>query len=222
MDIDRTTRLLDTVGVFGVRELVRATARGELDTAEQMAGRLVSTSGLEGLRDRLRGQFGARASILKAQTALHRLRTAAGPLETVDPDAAAWLVRGIERIESSAIELALLRAIHLVTSGTAPATSDEVNELGRLAGDGEPPERLGLDRTAPTDRLMSRALERIGAWRAVGTEPLADPARIELAATMARAYEQIVSSLHQRNDAETRPRPFASDDEDDDPVAAHD
>lgn len=200
IDIDRTTRLLESVGVFGVRELVRAAVAGELSTAEKMAERLIVISGLEGLQERLRGQFGSRASILKARTALDRLRSAASNLAVTDVNAAAWLEREIERIESSAIELALLRAVHLVASGATLMTPDERSELERLAADGDPTERLGIGRSHPPDRIEAQALERIGAWRAVSMEPLASPARLEVADTMARAYEQIASQLNRPGD----------------------
>lgn len=211
VDVDRATRLLETVGVFGVRELVRAAVAGELSTAEKMAERLIVISGLEGLQARLRGQFGSRASILKARTALDRLRAMASTIAATDVNAAAWLERGIERIESSAIELALLRAVHLVASGATPMTADERRELEGLAADGDPAERLGIGRSDPPDRVEAQALERIGAWRAVSMEPLASPARLEVADTMTRAYEQIVSRLNVPGDGDALQQPFSPD-----------
>lgn len=211
IDIDRATRLLETVGVFGVRELVRAAGAGEVTTAEEMASRLVAVSGLEGLREKLRGQFGARASVLKARAALDELRRVAATLEGVDGEAATWLVRGIERLEASAIELALLRAVHVTASGATAMTADERRELERLCDDGSPAARLGLGPSPAQDLIIARALDRIGAWRAVSMEPLASPARLEVADTIARAYEQIASRVIDPGDREASSRPFAPD-----------
>lgn len=209
VDIEQTKRLLDIVGVFGVRELVGAASSGELTTAEEMGERLVAVSGLADLRARLRGQFGIRASILKARTALNHLRALASTLEATD--AATWLERAVERIEASAIELALLRALHLTSSGTTVLTGDERSELERLAADANPAERLGLEPSAAVQQIEALALDRVTAWRAVSMTPLTSPIRLEVADTITRAYEQIVVTVDTPTPTAEPSQPFAPD-----------
>ena len=68
--VDERARLLDRLGLFGVRLSVELVRTGAVATSSELAARLADVSGLERLREVVLRQFGARARVLKARSAV--------------------------------------------------------------------------------------------------------------------------------------------------------
>ncbi len=182
--------LLDRLGLFGLRVALRELGDGAT-TAAQLGPRLVELSGLGGLRSIITDHFLPRARVLQARTALAALRQLARASAATDPRTATAIDREAERIESSAVEFAQLRAAHLVASGAVRVNEAERAELGRLLLAPSPGAALGLGAGASTEEVRSAALAAVSRWRNRAADPLADPALAEVCETAARSCEAI-------------------------------
>lgn len=182
--------LLDRLGLFGLRVALRELADGAT-TAAQLGPRLVEISGLGALRTIITDHFLPRARVLQARTALGALRQLARTLSATDPRTATAIDREAERIESSAVEFAQLRAAHLVASGAVRVSDAERAELGRLLLSSSPAAALGLGNGASTDEVRNAALAAVSRWRNRAADPLADPALTEVCETAARSCEAL-------------------------------
>ena len=131
--------------------------------------------------------------MLQARTALAALRQLARGLKATDPRTATAIDREAERIESSAVEFAQLRAAHLVASGAVSVNEAERAELGRLLLASSAANALGLGASAPADEVRAAALAAVSRWRN-RAGPLADPALAEVCETAARSCEAIYAS----------------------------
>lgn len=192
LTLENRRDLLDRLGLYGVRLAMREMATG-LTTAATLGPRLVELSGLSDLRQIIVGHFLPRARVLQARTALGSLRALARSLRTTDERTATAIDREAERIESSAVEFAQLRAAHLVGSGVLTLSPAEQAELTHLLVDGSagPP---GLESGAPIEQVRAAALDGVGRWRNRGGDPLAEPALVEVCETAARSYESIYAA----------------------------
>jgi GTPase SAR1 family protein len=182
--------LLDRLGMFGVRIALGELAAGHT-TASALGPRLVAHSGFDALRSIITGHFMPRARVLQARTALASLRALARSIRADDPRTANAIDREAERIESSAVEFAQLRAAHLVTSGTVRVNDAEREALGRLFLAPSHAEALGLGPSTADEALRDAALTAVTRWRNRAGDPLADPALIEVCETAARSCEAI-------------------------------
>jgi hypothetical protein len=185
--------LLDRLGMYGLRVAMRELAAGAT-TAAQLGPRLVELSGLGALRSIITDHFLPRARILQARTALAALRQLARELAATDERTARSIDREAERIESSAVEFAQLRAAHLVGSGGVAVNENERAELARLLLASSPAAALGLHREASVEEIRAEALRALGRWRTRGGDPLADPALTEVCETAARSCEVIYAT----------------------------
>jgi len=185
--------LLDRLGMYGLRVAMRELAAGAT-TAAQLGPRLVELSGLAQLRTIITEHFMPRARILQARTALAALRQLARDLASSDERTAKAIDREAERIESSAVEFAQLRAAHLVGSGTVAVSEAERGELARLLLSPSPAAALGLSEGAAPDDVRAAALRALTRWRTRASDPLADPALTEVCETAARSCEAIHAS----------------------------
>jgi len=188
-------RLLDRLGLFGVRDMVRRIRDGDDASAPAMARSLAATSGITELRDHVKGRFGERAGFLKAKAVLQTLHRIRRDLEAVDAEAALWLRRNLELFEAAAVELELIRALHLLRIGAAELSTEDARELSRLVRDGSVEERLSAISTADTD-LETEVIRRIGHWQRARAVPTNNHAQLEVCDTMVHAYEAVLASRY--------------------------
>ncbi len=185
--------LLDRFGMFGIRVALHLVRSKGLTSAAQLAPALVEQSGVPRLRKVLDEQFGPRAKVLQARSALVALRALARDLQSSHAQISDRLDRESERIEASAVDFARVRAAHLVASGTVVVRDDERADLDRVllsSGNGA----LGLGNDASGTSVQQAALRGVERWRARAGDPLAAPALVEVFETAARTCEALYST----------------------------
>jgi len=170
---------------------VRELQSGAASNAATLGAALVRASGLEALRLLLTSQFGPRARVLQARTALMALRALARRLAATEPALSAELDGRLERIESGAVQFVQVRAQHLVASGSARVSDAERAELARLFAAGSARARVGAPDGAADDALVAALLDGIGRWRTAAADPLADAPTVEVCDVAARTLEQL-------------------------------
>ena len=142
----------------------------------------------------LEDSYAARASVLKARSALVALRAIAIALDREGVAGGSRVIEAIERLEASSGELALMRLQHLVLAGHLVLSDDERAEVDRLARSEDARTRAGVDPSASDDDLRSTALAGIDRWRARAGNPFSDRRTIEAAEIISRAYEEIYTA----------------------------
>lgn len=191
LGVEQRRQLLDRLGVFGVRASVELVRAQGLRTAAELGPRLVDISGLAALKERIADQFGPRARVLQARSALVALRVLAKDLESSAPDQARRIAYECERIEASAAEFARIRAAHLISAGLVELRDDEQAELTRLLLGTTPAQALGVS----SDAVHRAALAGVARWRTRAEDPFADPATREACETGARTCEVFVAAV---------------------------
>ena len=185
--------LLERFGMFGIRVATHLVRSKGLATAAQLAPVLVEQSGVPRLRKVLDEQFGPRAKVLQARSALVALRSLARDLRASHPAVADRLDRESERIEASSVDFARARAAHLVASGSVVVRDDERSDLDRvLMADGNG--ALGLGKDASPSSVQQAALRGVERWRSRAGDPLAAPALVEVFETAARTCESLYAT----------------------------
>jgi predicted GTPase len=185
--------LLLRLGLYGVRLSTRLVADGEVRTANELSAALLEHSGIRALQRVLTDAYAARASVLKARSALVALRAigvALGRDGAGGPDASA-VITAIDRLEASSGALAMLRLQHLVLAGHLDLDDDERAEIDRLCSPGDGATRAGLPAEAQPEDVRAAALAGVERWRSRAGSPLSDRRLIEAAEIVSRAYEEI-------------------------------
>ena len=183
--------LLARLGMFGLRLAVGLLESGEVRTATGLSQALLERSGIRELARVLAERYAARAQALKARSALAGLRVIGEALDRQAIGGASDVVVAIDRLEASSGELALLRLLHLVLSGTITLAPAQRAEVDRLCGAGGPAERTGLPADAEADAIRGAALDGIERWRSVASSPFSDRQQVEAAEIVVRAYEEL-------------------------------
>ena len=186
--------LLGRLGMFGLRLAVGLLAAGEVRTATGLSQALLERSGIRELGRILTERYAARAQALKARSALAALRAIGEDLDRRNVPDASEIVVAIDRLEASSQELALLRLLHLVLSGTVELVPAERVEVDRLCAAAGPGERVGLTPDASPADVREAALGGIDRWRSRAASPLSDRRTIEAAEIVSRAYEEIYTA----------------------------
>jgi 50S ribosome-binding GTPase len=186
--------LLDRFGMFGLRLAVGLLASGEVRTSTDLSGALLERSGIRELGRVLAERYAARAQALKARSALAALRAIGEELDRGSVPDASEVVVAIDRLEASSQELALLRLLHLVLSGTVELAPAERAEVDRLCAPAGRAERVGLASDASAAEVREAALGGIDRWRSRAASPLSDRRTIEAAEIVSRAYEEIYTA----------------------------
>lgn len=189
--VDQRRRLLDRLGVFGVRVSVDLIRTQGLRTAAELGPRLVDVSGLAALKQRVADQFGPRARVLQARSALVSLRALARDIESSAPEPARRIAYECERIEASAAEFARIRAAHLISAGLVELQQAEQSELTRLLLGTTPAEALGVS----SDAVRRAALDGVAKWRTRAEDPFADPSTREACEAGARTCEVFYAAM---------------------------
>jgi predicted GTPase len=186
--------LLVRLGLYGLRLATRLVADGSVKSAPDLSTALLEHSGIRALQRVLEDSYAARASVLKARSALVALRAIAIALDREGVAGGSRVVEAIERLEASSGELALMRLQHLVLAGHLVLSDDERAEVDRLARSQDARTRAGVDPKASDDDLRSTALAGIDRWRARAGNPFSDRRTIEAAEIISRAYEEIYTA----------------------------
>jgi hypothetical protein len=194
LTVELRRELVDRLGMFGVRFAVEQIRSGSATTAAALAPRLVERSGLAELRTVIAEHFLPRSRVLQSRSALTALRALARDMRDVNAAVADRVDREAERIEAGAVEFARIRAAHLLSSESLRFSAGERAELQRLLLGATPQAALGIGGDAGPDGLRTAALQAIERWRARSSDPLADPAFVEVCETAARTAEWLYAS----------------------------
>jgi triphosphoribosyl-dephospho-CoA synthetase len=197
LTVDIRRGLLDRLGMYGVRVAVQEIQAGAT-TAATLGPKLVARSGLDELHRVIAEHLLPRARVLQARSALLALRALAQRLRATDPARADYVDREAERIEAGVVDFARIRAAHLLASGGARVADGERPELERLFFGATAAEALGLPGGTPAAELTAASLSSISRWRERASDPLAEPALVEVCETAARTGEAIYASTQQR------------------------
>jgi hypothetical protein len=133
--------------------------------------------------------------MLQARTALVTPRAIARSLRTSSPELAADVERRLEQLESGTVQFALVRAAHLVATGSAALPAELRAELDRLVDGGDPASLVDLPSNTEPSAVRDALVAAIGRWRSLSSDPLADPATVEVADVAARAFEHAIVTL---------------------------
>ncbi|MHB8465412.1 MAG: dynamin family protein [Acidimicrobiales bacterium] len=194
--------LLVRLGLFGVRLAVDLIASQQVDSAPALAGALVSASGLPQMQETVRRLFGARASILKAHTALGVVEAAAARIES---GAARHLEERLEALRAGVHEFDEVRVVDALRSGQVSFGPDDNNRAEQiLGGDGGagPAGRLGLQDDADSAQLRSAWVAEVAAWRRRAENPLSSREVAAAARVVARTCEGLLQTLDRSDKGE--------------------
>ena len=185
--------LLRRYGLFGVRTAVRLVRDGGAAGASDLARELTAASGMAELRNLLSTQFGARADVLKARSALSALEAV---LRRYPIPAARGLAHELERVQAGAHEFAEIALIDDLRSRRVLLPESELHDAERLlGGEGmDPATRLGLDPRADPQAIRRAAAEQHLRWQRRAESPAATRERAEAARVLVRTCEGILST----------------------------
>ncbi|MHA7264204.1 dynamin family protein [Arthrobacter sp. TMN-37] len=199
--------LLERFGMFGIR-LACAVLRGGVSEPTALARELARRSGLDDLLRNLSGQFQARASHLKARSAL--IGVEALLRSSPRPDAGK-LAADLEQVLASAHEYRELRMLGVLHTGGVALAPELAADAERLIGGSgvAPAHRLGLAGNTPAAELRAEALVQLRRWHAVAENPLTDRTALDLCQTVIRTCEALLADTV-RDTAPGEPAPSAS------------
>lgn len=187
-------RLLDTLGLFGVRLSHALLLSRAVATSQELASELRGRSGIDELKSLLETQFAARSHVLKARAGLAVLDALSRRFPLGDGGAFA---AQLERVEADAHELAEVRLLVALRTGGVVLHDDEVVEVEHLVEHAgmSPVERLGLDPGTPEDEVREALKGRVKRWRQRAEHPLAARATFDAAGIVMRSYEGMLLEL---------------------------
>lgn len=194
--VDTTTRssLLRRFGLFGVRLAVDLIRTQRVSNATELARELGAASGMRALTDLLSAQFGARADVLKARSALTAVDAVVRryPIPT-----ASGLIHQLERVRAGAHEFAEIALIDDLRNRRVLLPESELHDAERLlGGDGmSVVARLGLDDAAGPGEVRQRAAEQHLRWQRRAENPAATRERSQAARVLVRTCEGILANL---------------------------
>ncbi|MGZ4109233.1 MAG: dynamin family protein [Actinomycetota bacterium] len=192
VDPEARRRLLHRMGLFGIRFSISSIRSKEVQSAPDLASRLVDVSGLEHLRSFLATQLTARRDALKARSALLGVRAALRAQTVPASDA---LARATERIDAGAHEFAEIRLMVALRSGETGLRDDEADAAERLlVPDGaEIAQRVGLSEDASPDAVKTALLESLSRWQQRAENPMSGPNVVEAARILVRSTEGLIA-----------------------------
>ena len=189
---ERRARLLERLGLFGVRLSVEQIRSGTAKSSVDLSARLADASGLHQLRGVVLRQFESRARVLKARSAVRALRDAFERGLVRDGSA---LLRRLEEITAGAHEFEEVRVLFQLRSGELSLTPAQQAELDRLMGGSgnDPTSRLGLAPQTTPDDVRQAAIHALGTWRSLERHPLSGRATQIAAQAATRTIEGILA-----------------------------
>ncbi|WP_261569920.1 dynamin family protein [Frankia gtarii] len=193
--------LLDRLGLAGVRLAVALARLGHAHDPAGLATGLAARSGLPELEALLRGQFTDRADVLKAQHALRVLDDVLDGMFGEHPHGTVATLRARrERVEAGAHELAELRLLGELRTGTAElrgldeARRDAMERMLGAAGAGVRT-RLGLPAGTPTGEVRAALRTALDSYRRLAENRLAGRSTRRAAAVIRRSCEGLLRDL---------------------------
>ena len=202
--------LLERFGLFGIR-LATVLIRGGVRDAPALAEELGRRSGLDELLRVLDEQFGSRAEVLKARTALTGLEML---LRSAPRPGADLLEESLEKVRAEAHEFRevdVLVGPELRSGELGPEVVAEAERLLGARGDAAAM-RLGLPADAAPDQVRDEATAALARWRAKAEHPLATRPARDISRAVARCCERILVSSRPSGEREIlrlRPEPAA-------------
>jgi len=187
-------RVLDRLGLFGVRLGVQLIRDGTAPSADAMAHELTVRSGLNRLLEILATQFIGRSEVLKARSALATLDAV---LRDGRHDAGDDLAARAEQIRAGAHEFVEIRLLHLVSSGRLAGEPERLAEMERLLGGSGagPAARLAQPAGAPAEALLEEAGRTLARWRRIAEHPLTGREMRTAARAAVRTCEGLLEDL---------------------------
>jgi energy-coupling factor transporter ATP-binding protein EcfA2 len=185
--------LLRRYGLFGVGGPGRRGRAGGVGGAGDLARELTAVSGMAELRHLLTTQFGARADVLKARSALSALDAV---LRRYPIPAARGLAHELERVQAGAHEFAEMALIDDLRSRRVLLPDSELHDAERLlGGEGmDPATRLGLDLQSDPQAVRRAAAEQHLRWQRRAESPATTRERAEAARVLVRTCEGILTT----------------------------
>jgi hypothetical protein len=185
-------RLLNRLGLFGVRLSVELVRTGAVVTSTGLSARLAEISGLDHLRGVVLRQFDTRARVLKARSAVAGLREL---FQRGDCGDAGALLHRLEQITASAHEFEEVRVLMELRRGELSLNADREAELDLLMGGSGhgPGRRLGLADDASPEEIATAALAALATWQGVEQHPLSSRATQIAARAATRTIEGLLA-----------------------------
>jgi len=196
VDVKSATRarLLDRLGLWGVRLAIDMLRADPATSTRLLAEHLEAASGIDALRHHLQHRLAPRRRVLKARSALAVLDEVARRSRL--PGSAELLTR-VERLVDASHELreaALLSDLRAMDLGFTSVELDDAERL--LGGSGAAPaERLGVDAWAPTVVRGAVATEQLERWHRRANDPFVSPTAAHALRVLVRTGEGLVSAL---------------------------
>jgi len=187
LEVNMRRRLLDRLGLFGVRLAVELLISGRAATAGDLSRELEARSGVGELRRILTGQFAARAAVLKARSTLASTLALA---ELHGGSDGRRIRERVRDIQLSAHELVEIRLLSRLRAGHVGLGDDEPIAR-RLLGDAgaEAHRRLGLPPSVNGEEVRDAAIAAIEHWRQAVDDPLLGKDGREVAEGVIRSAE---------------------------------
>jgi hypothetical protein len=190
--VEQRARLLDRLGLFGVRLSVELVRSGEATTSVDLCARLAGVSGLDRLREVVLRQFDARARVLKARSAVAALREIFLRGDCADGPG---LLHRLEQVTAGAHEFEEVRILLELRGGELSLPPEREAELDLLMGGSghAPSSRLGLAETSPPEEVRQAALAALARWQGVERHPLSSRATQIAARAATRTLEGLLA-----------------------------
>jgi hypothetical protein len=188
------TRLLATLGLYGVRRAIEAIRSGRVASAHALSQELTRASGLDALHSVIFRQFAGRAPVVKAARALDVLEAALDS-GLVRPDPA--LLEDLERVRVNAHAIVELRALNeaLCSPSLAMDRAKRADVARVLGSEGlDARTRVGLPATAPDAEVADRLREESRRWQAVATSALSLPDEQRMARVAVRSLTAFLAA----------------------------
>ncbi|WP_422771522.1 hypothetical protein ACN28C_33825 [Plantactinospora sp. WMMC1484] len=193
VDVETRQRLLDRLGIFGVR-LATTLVRTGCDSRAKLAAELVRRSGLTELRESMNRYFVDRAPVLKARAVLMALESLIRA--ELRPGATELLAR-LEQVLAGAHEFRELRLSAALLGGELRFDAELAAEANRLVGgDGASlAARLGVEHDATGDELWARGSTAVRRWQDLAEDPLRGIDQRRAARVVVRSCEGMLAEL---------------------------
>jgi 50S ribosome-binding GTPase len=196
IDLDEPTRkrLLNDLGLFGIRLSVALIRTKKVSTATGLSAVLVQHSGLPRLQAVLTSQFAARRDVLKARAVLIALGSIIreGGLDDVTGISAE-----LEKIEAGAHEFAEISLLNGLRAGTVDLPEAMREEAERLLGaqGTDLHSRVGVPADIAPDELKKELAATIVRWQARAENPLAPQEMVTALRVLVRTAEGLLAAV---------------------------
>lgn len=193
-------RLLDRLGLYGIRLAARTLRQSTGATASELARDLAAVSGLDGLHEVLGTLFLERSEVLKSRSALLAVEalTRRRPVS-----GAAALAAETEQIMAGAHPFHELRVLSALRAGWVSAGPQVLADLERVVGGAGQSAvvRLGLPPEADSEAQRRAARQALLAWQCRAESPMS-PRELVVASRVAiRSCEGLLADLDPRRPA---------------------